>query len=85
MPGRRGGGIGRLVDLHKRERRTRYLFVGATTGADEGAHQRRLAGTEITPQGDDVAGADNRRQLRREDGSLRLVGQQAVRHQPIGA
>ena len=47
----------RIVGLHQGEGRARHLLVRPAAGADEGAGEDGLAGTEIAAQRDHVAGA----------------------------
>ena len=58
--------FGRLVSLHERERWTRHLLGVANKGVNEAAREYRLAGAEIAPQRQNVAGLGNGGQLSSE-------------------
>lgn len=49
----------RLVDLDQGEGGAWHLFVGAAAAADEGPGEGGLARSQVSPQGDDVAGAND--------------------------
>ena len=73
-----------LVDLDKRERRARHLFVGARPRSDEGASENRLAGAEIAAKGEDVAAPGDGRQPDRERFCRGLVRQRQLDAQRRG-
>ena len=75
-----------FITLNQGEARARNIqFAVAGEMANQGARGRGLADTEAAGQGDEIAGADQEREVGHQVRGVLLVGERERRHERRGA